>query len=112
MKILHISDEHIRDKDIEEIQTCLDFIVATARAEAPDLIVSAGDLFDSQDVKMGSRSALAAIGLISALADIAPVAIVLGTASHDGKAPEILRFARGKFPIIVATMSLSAGLRL
>ena len=102
MKILHLADEHIRDKDIEEIDKCLAFIVDTARTEAPDLIISAGDLFDAQDVRMGSRSALAAIGFISALADIAPVAVIIGTPSHDGKAPEILRFARGKYPIIVA----------
>ena len=103
MKILHISDEHIRDKDIEEIDRCLAFIVETARGEAPDLIVSAGDLFDSQDVKMGSLSAMAAIGFITALADIAPVAVVIGTPSHDGKAPEILPFARGHYPIVVAS---------
>jgi DNA repair exonuclease SbcCD nuclease subunit len=103
MKILHLSDEHIRDRDIDEIETCLSFIVETARAEAPDLIVSAGDLFDSQDVKMGSRSAFAAVDFMSRLADIAPVAIVIGTPSHDGRAPEILRFARGIFPIRVAS---------
>lgn len=102
MKILHIADEHLRDRNIEEIEKCIDFIVATARSEIPNMIISAGDLFDSQDIKMGSRSALTAIGFISALADIAPVAIVLGTSSHDGKAPEILRFARGAHPIIVA----------
>ena len=104
MKILHVSDEHVRDRDIDEIAICLNFIVETARAEQPDLIVSAGDLFDSQDVKMGSKSAIAAVGFISALADIAPVAIIIGTPIHDGKAPEVLRFARGTFPIHVATI--------
>jgi len=103
MKIIHISDEHIRDKDIEEIEKCLSFIVKTACTEAPDLIISAGDLFDSQDIKMGSRAARAAVQFISALADIAPVAIVTGTASHEGTAPEILRYARGAYDVFVAT---------
>ena len=104
MKILHVSDEHIRDRDIDEIAVILNMIVETAKAEQPDLIVSAGDLFDSQDVRMGSRSAIAAVGFISALADIAPVAIILGTSSHDGHAPEILRFAKGNCPIKVASV--------
>jgi len=102
-KILHLADEHLRDKDIDEIDKCLAFIVEKATEENPDLIVSAGDLFDSQDVKMGSRAALAGIGFISALADICPVVVVIGTPSHDGKAPEILRFARGLFPIRVTS---------
>jgi len=109
VKIIHVSDEHLRDRDIDEIAICLNFIVETARAEQPDLIISAGDLFDSQDVKMGSRSALAAIGFISALADIAPVAIIKGTPSHDGNSPEILRFARGQWPIHVSTLPEQVG---
>ncbi len=103
MKILHLADEHVRDRDIDEIAVCLKFIVETAKTEKPDLIVSAGDLFDSQDIKMGSLSARLAAGFIANLANIAPVALIIGTPSHDGKAPEILRFARGKYPIIVAT---------
>ena len=104
MKILHISDEHIRERDIDEIAVILNFIVETAKEEQPDLIVSAGDLFDSQDVRMGSRSAIAAVGFISALADIAPVAVIIGTPSHDGHAPEILKFAKGNCPIKVASV--------
>jgi len=103
MKILHLADEHVRDRDIDEIAVCLKFIVDTAKAEKPDLIVSAGDLFDSQDIKMGSLSARLAAGFISNLSNIAPVALVIGTPSHDGKAPEILRFARGAHPIVVAS---------
>ena len=102
MKILHCADLHIREKDVEEIDGCLSMIVRTARDERVDLAVIAGDIFDSRDIKLDSRSALMAIAFVSALADICPVAIVLGTPSHDGKAPEILRFARGIFPIRVA----------
>jgi len=104
MKILHLADEHVRDRDIEEIENILSFIIATAQTEEPDLIISAGDLFDSQDIRMGSRAALAAIRFISELADIAPVGIILGTPSHEGHAPEILRFARGNCPIRVASV--------
>jgi len=103
MKIAHIGDEHIRDKGSDEIQRCLDFTVKRLQEERPDLIVSAGDMFDSQDVKAGSQAALMAIRFVSALADIAPVAMVVGTPSHDGHAPEILRHIKGKFDVFVAS---------
>jgi DNA repair exonuclease SbcCD nuclease subunit len=41
--------------------------------------------------------------MVSAFADISPVAIVIGTPSHDGMAPEILRYARGKYDVLVAS---------
>ena len=102
MKILHSADWHVRDKEIEEIATCLRFIVDRAQAENVDLIVIAGDIFDSRDLKLDSKAAKLAVRTISELADIAPVAIVTGTASHDGMAPEVLRFARGKHFIHVS----------
>jgi len=103
MKILHIADEHIRDKDIDEITRCLDFIVETARQEKPDLIVSCGDIFDSNEVKTDSPAARLAIKTISRLADIAPVAIITGTYKHEGNAPEILRYAKGKHDVFVTS---------
>lgn len=102
MKILHSADWHVRDKEIEEIATCLRFIVDRAQAENVDLIVIAGDIFDSRDLKLDSKAAKLAVRTISELANIAPVAIVTGTASHDGMAPEVLRFARGKHFIHVS----------
>ena len=102
-KIIHLADEHIRDKGIAEIETICDFIVDRASTEVPDLIVSAGDLFDSHEVKTDSPAARLAIKTISRLADIAPVAIITGTYRHEGNAPEILRFARGKHAVRVAS---------
>ncbi len=102
MKLIHCADLHLREKDIEECGNCLDFLVATAREEAVELAVIAGDIFDSQDVEMKSKTAKLAVKTISELANIAPVCIVLGTSSHDGTAPEILGHVRGNFPVIVA----------
>jgi len=104
MKILAMADQHIRDRDIEEITCCLDFIVETAKSEKPDLIISAGDFFHNADVKLDSPSAKLAIRTVSALADIAPIAILVGTASHDGMAPEIFTFAKGSHDKIVSVM--------
>jgi len=103
MKCLHCADLHIREKDIEEIDKCLQAILITAQHEKPDLAVIAGDVFDNRDVKVDSKSAILAIGFVSALADICPVAIVLGTPSHDGSAPKIMQYVRGKYDVIVAT---------
>jgi len=102
MKILHYSDQHLKDSMIEEARKCLDFIRDTAAKEQVDLIVSAGDWFDSRDVRLESPSAKLAIEHICEMADIAPVAIITGTNSHDGNAPMILSYARGRFPVIVA----------
>jgi len=102
MKILHFADAHLRDKDIEEAEKCLNFLIETARSEKVDLIINAGDTFDSQEIKLDSKSARLAIRVVSELTDIAPVAIIIGTPSHDGKSPEILQFAKGIFPVHVS----------
>ena len=88
---------------IEEAEKCLNFLVETADAEAVDLMIIAGDIFDSGDVKLDSKAAKLVIRTFNRLADIAPVAVILGTPSHDGTAAEILSFVRGKYPIHVAT---------
>lgn len=103
MKILHTGDWHLRDADIEEAEKCLAFLIGTAKHEAVDLIIVAGDTFDSRDLKLDSKAAKLAVGTFSALAHICPVAVILGTPSHDGMAAEILSFVRGHFPIHVAT---------
>lgn len=103
MRILHYADQHVREKDIEEAIKCLDFVRDTAIKENVNLIISAGDWFDSRDVKMESPAAKLVLQHICEMADIAPVAIVTGTNSHDGSAPEILRYAKGTHDVFVAT---------
>lgn len=103
MKILATADWHSRDKDIQEIEKCLSFLVETAREEKPDLIIHSGDFFHSRDVRLDSQAAKLVVRVVSDLADIAPIAAVLGTPSHDGRAPEILSMVRGRYPVHVAT---------
>jgi DNA repair exonuclease SbcCD nuclease subunit len=102
MKILHTGDVHARDKDVEEISRCLVFLVDTAMREEVDLAVIAGDLFDSRDVKMDSPAGRLAIRFVSDLANVCPVAVVIGTPSHEGNAPEILRHVRGACQVFVS----------
>jgi DNA repair exonuclease SbcCD nuclease subunit len=103
MKVLHSADWHIRDKNIDEARECLECLISTAVKKNVDLVVVSGDCFDSRDIKMDSKAAKLVIKTVSQLANIAPVAIVTGTASHDGAAPEILRYARGKYDVHVST---------
>ena len=104
MKILHFADIHARDKDIDEVSKCLGFIVEKAQDERPDLIVFAGDFFHSRDVKLDSEAARLVIRSFSQLADIAPVAAVIGTPSHDGKAPEILEYVKARYQVHISTI--------
>lgn len=103
MKILHLADIHAREKDIEEIEKCLGFMLDNAVEEEVDLAVIAGDCFDSRDIKLDSQSAKLIIKTVSELANQCPVLIVLGTPSHDGTAPEILNYAQGAHKIVVAS---------
>ena len=102
MIIIHTADWHLRDKDVDEAEKCLAALIETATDRFADLIVIAGDIFDSQEVKLDSKAAKLAVRTVSALADICPVAIVIGTSSHDGMAPSVLANVRGRFPVKVA----------
>lgn len=101
MKILHFADIHARDKDIEEIEKCLDFIVETARTERPDLIINAGDTFDAAGIRADSLSAKLVFKIFKELADIAPVVVIIGTASHDSDTASILRYISARYLVHV-----------
>jgi exonuclease SbcD len=103
MKILHFADSHINDKAIEEIEKCLNFLVETAKAEAPDIIIHAGDVYDAAGTKADSLSAKLSFKIVKELADIAPVVIIIGTRSHDGKIAETLQYIKARFPVHVST---------
>jgi exonuclease SbcC len=103
LKILHLADIHARDKDIVEIERCLHYIVATAYKEKPDLIINAGDTFDSQHIKADSISAKLIFRIFKDLADIAPMAVLIGTPLHDGQTAEILSYIKARYPVWVST---------
>lgn len=102
MKILHFADIHAREKDLDEIKKCCQTILDTARAERPDVIINAGDPFDSQNVKLDSDPARYMMEFHQQLLEVAPVAVVLGTPSHDGKAPKALAYLSNGHSIIVS----------
>lgn len=101
MKVLHSADWHTRDKNIEEVEKCLNFLLG--KAQEVDLVVIPGDITDSRDLKLDSLSAKLIIKTVSELADLCPVVIVKGTESHDGNSSEILQYVKGKYDVVVAT---------
>lgn len=107
MRVLHTGDLHFSNKPekLEEVIRCTDSILEQAQSIWPDLIVLAGDTVDEHDgpIRIDSDCARAAIRFVLACADIAPVAIVRGTPSHDRRTPEIFRELRGANPIYVAS---------
>lgn len=111
MKVLHLADIHANDRDIDEVKKCLDFIIERAGTECPDLIVVAGDIFNSQEIKLDSKAAKYIMEAFSRLGNISPIAVVIGTPSHDGKAPEILRHVAAEYPVYIADQPCQMVLR-
>ncbi len=83
MKFLHTADLHKTPERWAEVEASLDVIEETGRREAVDLFVLAGDLYHGaeQNSDIGMHDPFA--GRIQRLGNIAPVAIIEGTPSHD-----------------------------
>jgi len=96
MKILHSADWHLGAyvgpqcddpmKRMENTMRCLDRLVETARAEQPDIILIAGDIFHT--AKVWAERALTEVQIaadyLNELSEIAPVTVLYGTPNHDG----------------------------
>jgi len=81
--ILHTGDIHFRNRDVQEINKCCDFLLKQAMELKPALNIIAGDFFD-EDVELGSQAAISTTQFLTALSRIAHVLILKGTNSHDG----------------------------
>jgi len=104
LRVLHFADCHLRDDDqLPEKINCLDFLADYAKDELPGIIVCAGDVFDSQYVRLDSQSAKYAFDLFERLSNIAPTFIISGTPSHEGSATEVFSKISGEHPVYVAT---------
>lgn len=102
MKIIHFADVHARTEDLEEIERSTKYLLDVADKERPDLIIDAGDIFDSQHVRADSPAVKYIHRWMKGLADIAPVARIMGTRSHDGHASEILDLIGANYSIRTA----------
>jgi exonuclease SbcC len=101
-RILHAADFHVDDKNIDEAKKCLEFLVETVKIITPDITIIAGDLFESRSVRLESMATELLFEVISKIADLSPVSIVFGTASHEGEATAALRYIKAKYPVHVS----------
>lgn len=100
LRVLHVADQHFRDKDLEDIRKSASFIVKASRHLRPHLIISAGDLLDERQF-YDTRAFRKAVSFVKALADIAPVLVLQGTAAHDGYTIEVLSHIGARHPVCV-----------
>ena len=103
-RILHIADIHYSEKDHDEIKKCMEYMIVQAEQKRPDVIICSGDVTHSQYLGVDTRSARTIAEQFRRLSDIAPVAVIIGTPSHDGQTPELLKYVSGKNPIHVSTV--------
>ena len=102
MKIIHTADIHAGRKNWAETCKSLDVIEQRGREVGVDLFAIAGDLADGplQNTERDVFDALC--GRIQRLADIAPVAIIYGTPSHDAPGSlEVFEKLAAKFSIVI-----------
>lgn len=83
MRILHLADLHERESAYEEALASIEAIERYGLEIPVDLIALAGDIFDGP-IQNSDRAGFARlIDLVRRLADIAPVAMIYGTPTHD-----------------------------
>lgn len=83
IRIIHFADAHFEKDKLDKCIASSNFIAEKAVEIRPDLIVSAGDIFNRLQ-SLNSKSAIgAAKSFIMRLADIAPVVMVKGNEQHD-----------------------------
>lgn len=102
--IIHTADWHVCDEKLEDARKCLGHLTAKAEKIKPDLIVIAGDIYNHRQVRQESEAARLAFSTIKTLANVSPVAILLGTPSHDGQAPLLTSAINEDYPVWVANL--------
>lgn len=104
MKIFHFADLHYNDRMHDEIKKCVDFMIDRSLLEKPDLFVCSGDVINSRNLSADTKSIKTILKQFRIMSDIAPVAVVCGTPSHEGKVSKIFESVCGKYPILVSDM--------
>ena len=103
MKIVHTADWHWSEERPEKCASSARFILEQLELIKPELHVIAGDYWDRRQVLASTSAVHPALAAMRAMADLSPVAIVLGNSAHD--APGSLEIFRGldtRYPIYVA----------
>lgn len=110
LRVLHVADEHFRDRDLVEIRESAAFLLRKAKYAMPHLIISAGDLLDERQY-YDTPAFREAVSFIKSLADIAPVLVLQGTSEHDGFTMEVFSHIGARHPVRVMHAIGAVGLR-
>jgi exonuclease SbcD len=103
MRLVHTADWHWSEQHLDKCSASAAFILKQLQSIKPDLHVIAGDYWDRRQVLASTSAVHPALATMRAMANISPVAIVLGNSMHD--APGSLEIFRGldtRYPIFVA----------
>jgi len=103
MKIIHFADVHYDERNHDEIKKCMDHMLMKAHDIKPDVFICSGDVTNSQYLGADTKSLKTISAQFRAMSNIAPVAVICGTPSHDGQTPAILENVSGKHRIWVST---------
>lgn len=100
MRIMHLADLHERESAYEELLASIEAIERYAIKIVIDLITIAGDIFDGPIQNSDRAGFSRLLDLIRRLADIAPVAMIYGTPTHDTEGSlEVFERITAKNPI-------------
>jgi DNA repair exonuclease SbcCD nuclease subunit len=102
MKIFHLADIHASAKTLEQVKRCCDFVTEQAAIHQPGLIVIAGDIYDSRDIRLDSDTCRYVFQWVRQLSEYAPVFIVKGTPTHEGNAIKPLEHVGSRHRVMVA----------
>ena len=83
MKILHLADLHFRATKFKDIVIAHNDSLQIAENENVDLIVIAGDIWDGSTANTAGAMFSKFVSMVNDYANIAPVAIIYGTPTHD-----------------------------
>jgi exonuclease SbcC len=83
MKVIHIADLHCCKEHQEEALTSLNFLADEIKTNPVDLVAIAGDTWDASMLNTEASGFNNFVDAIQKLAELAPIAMIYGTPSHD-----------------------------
>ncbi len=111
MRLLHAADLHLRKERIADIDISLTVMEATAREEEADLIALCGDIWDGPVTNTAGALFPTFLSWMQRLADIAPVALIYGTPSHDTEGSlEVFASLKARHAITILSPGVAYGL--
>lgn len=100
LRVFHFADQHASPERADEYLKSMRVAYETCRDQKVDLIVSAGDLWDK--AVLNTKKFPQLVEAFRRLADVAPVAIIYGTPTHDADGSlEIFEELESKFGITI-----------